>query len=186
MSIFIRNADPRKRTDDGVFVPDSWFRKFGDDTASVCRDCCGEYRVTTYADLGQQKRERQAAQVERKRKPASEVRALYVWVFHCPGFPFMGWWTYLIGRGISEGKYLRKTSLIDRIMELFPCGERLFPISDEWAPLFAKQHCVRDNGKPRLHAGRIQGKAPVWAEMQGTRICRIIRKATWPQPKVNG
>ena len=176
MTIFIRQRDPRLRTD-GVFVPDSWFQRFGDDTASVMKDYRGVH-VTTYADLGRRKRELQAARLERLREPEFRVLPLHVWVFHCPGPFFMGWWTYLVGRGVSEGKHMRRSCMIDRIMELFPCGDRrLFPLSqEEWMPLFARRYALRHaSGRARLHAGRIQGKAPVWAALRGASVVKIAR-----------
>ena len=49
------------------------------------------------------------------------------------------------------------------------------------APVFAKAFCCRNpDGTPRKHAGRIQGKALIWAEVRGGHVERIIERAPWP------
>lgn len=193
-TIFIRQRKPALRADDGVFCRDSWFRRFGEDTAIVS-NYHGKYSVTTYRQLGERKKQRQREAVARKRASDTEIRPLYVWVFHCPGPFFMGWWTYLIGRGISEGKSIRRSPLIQQIMELFPCNElglfngqsSYYELHHDWMPLFAKRYCVRNaSGQPRKHVGRIQGKAAVWAEVRRGQVTRIIRKAEWPRGWLSG
>jgi hypothetical protein len=184
-AIFIRTRNPKDRTETG-FVPDSFFERFGADTAVVEKDYRGECHVTTFTDLGGAKRDRQAKRLEWKREGCgtTEIRPVYVWVFWCPGlggFAYRGWWTYLVGRGIECGKYLSHNErMIRRIMELFPVeAPGLFGPSlthYEWMPRFAKMY---QRGK---HCGKPQGKAPVWAEVRNGNVQEIIKKAKWPRP----
>lgn len=160
--------------------------QFGPDVARATKDEHGRWRTVTWAEVGRQKRARQRRQLERRRCVAgTEIRPIYVWVFHCPGvagFAYYGWWVYLIGRDYSYGKYLeRDARLMDRLMDLFPLGNRTlygWDISiDTWKRRFARKYCCRDaNGRPRKHAGRIQGKAIVWASFYSGHVAEIIRK----------
>ena len=91
-----------------------------------------------------------------------------------------GWYTYLIGQGISEALnfrgYAGKT--IDRLMELFPLvkATTLFdgPDFDEWMLAFVEQY-------PKgLWCDVPQGKSPVWAEVKGGFVTKILGHAKWP------
>lgn len=190
-AVFIRQ---RKRTarNEHDFIPDSWFEQFGHDTAIVHSDRPGRYDVTTFADLGRKKRQRQAERLRWKREGTGHVhrRAIYVWVFYCPGafgFAYRGWWTYLVGRDWDSGKYLsRDEATIRQLMEMFPMGEpTLFGATLshwDWMPLFARRYCCRKpNGRLRRHGGRVQGKALLWAEFDGDNFLRIIGRAYLPK-----
>jgi len=142
----------------------------------------GPWKFRFMSDVLREKKERQEDNLLRKRQSGPpEIRALYVWVFWCPGlfgFAYRGWWTYLIGRGISYGRYLsRDKDLVDRIMELFPSEHSLFGKGDfdEWMQWFVKHH---QRGK---WCGKPQGKAPVWAEIEGDHIREILCRAEWPK-----
>jgi len=188
--VYIRGHRYRKPTGPS-FIPDFFFERFGPDTAIAEKDYRGEYHVTTYAELGRRKREQQANRLARKRESCGrvEIRPLYVWVFHCPGafgFAYRGWWTYLIGRGIEEGRWLSKNAeRVKEIMQLFPIAHGSLdgpPLTfPQWMPLFARVFCCRHpDGTARRHAGRIQGKALVWAEVRGDHVERIIGRAQLP------
>jgi len=191
--LYIRGRKREQHTGPQL-IPDSFWERFGSNTAVVSRDARGEYHVTTYADLGRQKRERQEGRLRDLHAEAWRVqrRPLYVWVFHCPGlggFAFGGWWTYLIGRGISEGRWsFHDEQLQRRLMTLFPIAAGSLdgpPLTyEQWMPLFARVFCCRNpDGKSRKHAGRIQGKALIWAEVRGDHVERIIGRARWPLPR---
>lgn len=140
------------------------------------------WQFTTKSDIRRQRRERMEHHLWWKREyGVIERRALYVWVFWCPGlfgFAYRGWWVYLIGRGIESGKYLEQdTKTMSRLMELFPLVEStLFGSPDiaKWKKEFVKRY------RRGTWAGRPQAKAPVWAEVEGTRIRRILGRAKWP------
>lgn len=179
-SIFVRSRNP-KPTD---IISHAFFQRFGPDTASVARLGNGEYRVTTYADLRREKRERQAERLRRIRQSdLPQVRPIYVWVFHCPGFVFGGWWTWLKGRDWESDKYFwrHRPEMEQAIMDLFPMDDQpdLFGrrhTREQWQRWFARKYCCRHpDGRPRLHARRIQGKAFAWAEFDGQRIVKIIK-----------
>lgn len=189
------NSRKRDRGKGPSIIPESFWDRFGPDAAVVEIDHPGaKPRVTTWQDLGREKRERQAKSLRWRREGCgrTERRALYVWVFHCPGVDgvaYYGWWTYLVGRGISiQVRDLRDYSgemrLREPIMRLFPVRPGLFAESlYDWMPLFARKYCVRrPDGKPRLHAGRIQGKAMIWADVTGNCFERIIGRAYLPNP----
>jgi len=147
----------------------------------------GEWKFRYKSDILREKKERMKQNLRLKRQDGTtEIRALYVWVFWCPGifgFAYRGWWTYLIGRGIDSGKYLRKDrKLMSRIMELFPAEPALFGNMniDEWMQWFVRNH---HRGK---WCGKPQGKSAVWAEIRGDNIEEILGRAEWPNQKTIG
>jgi hypothetical protein len=186
----------RRRDERGgeSFIPDRFFESFGPDTAIVSKMVGGHYEVQTWSDLGREKRARQTRNLEDKRDgTVSSVRPMYVWVFHCPGifgFAYRGWWTYLIWHGGDSGKFLRhSTKMIDALMSLFPMADPcLFgqpPTYEQWQVRFATAFCCRNpDGTARKHAGRIQGKALLWAEFWGEHPCEIIGRAYLP-PRID-
>jgi len=144
------------------------------------------WQFTTKADILRKRRERMEKALRGKREyDVVHRRALYVWVFRCPGinnFIFRGWWTYLIGLTgqYHGGGYKGEVTggLFNQIRELFPV-ENPHPLyaldADEWMQLFAKQY---QRGK---WCGKPQGKAPIWAEVKDGSIERILSRADWPK-----
>ena len=80
---------------------------------------------------------------------------------------------YLIGRDVESGKYFEGSELCLRVMELFPITESLFPDIEKWKAEFVKRY---ERG---YWCGKPQGKTPIWAEIQGTNIKRILGRAEW-------
>jgi len=143
-------------------------------------------RAVTWEMVMERRRERQRIRLEQKRSSYDviERKPLYVWVFWCPGISgvfFRGWWTYLVGLGrdYHGGGYKGNVEggLMDELLRLFPLTEPdLFETNwDEWMKRFVKKyHRGTWCGKP-------QGKVPVWAEVSGGRIERILGRAEWPK-----
>ena len=147
--------------------------------------CVSDGKVLTWDDVKQGRRERQKAILEQKRSPYDQIqkKPLYVWVFWCPGindFIFKGWWTYFVGLGrdYHGGGYKGEVAgrLKDDLLRLFPLVEpNLFETNwDEWMKRFVKKY---QRGR---WCGKPQGKSPVWAEVQGGSIKRILGRAEWP------
>lgn len=146
----------------------------------------GPWRSVTKDDVRHRKIEKMNRHLYWKREYGLvQTRPLYVWVFWCPGisgFAFRGWWLYLIGIGISEGKYLRD-SLKSQVLELFPLVEPDIFTGynfEKW-----KKEFVRRFPKG-THCGKPQGKAVIWAEVKGERIERLLRRDDWPMRREKG
>jgi len=129
------------------------------------------------SDVIRRKKEQQERNLRFKRDyNITSKRFLYVWTFWCPDI-YTGWWTYLIGRDISYGRYLdRNKNIVERLMELFNPEPMLFDISfRDWQLWFVKKF---QKGK---WCGKPQGKSPVLAEVRGSHIERIIKRVEWPK-----
>jgi len=150
------------------------------------------WKFTTKADIRRKKIEKMNESLQWKREDGVVRRVpLYVWVFHCPGvsgFAFKGWWTYLIGiKGECYGgghKGNVEGGLFDKIKELFPIADPMLHGIEEgweqderWMKGFARRY---QRGK---WCGKPQGKAPVWAEIEGNSIRKILSRAEWPMTK---
>lgn len=154
-----------------------------DDAVSVHRDhVYAPWQFTTKADIRRGKRERMEQSLWMKREyGVTHIQPLYVWVFWCPGlfgFAYRGWWLYLIGRGIETGRYFESSELCLKVMELFPLIEPTLygpPDIKEWKAEFVRRY------QRGLWCGKPQGKAPIWAEVKGTSIKKILGRAQWPQ-----
>ena len=138
------------------------------------------YEYTTKADILKRKRESMESRLRIKREYGlTHRRPLYVWVFWCPGafgFAYRGWWLYLIGRGISTSKYFERSTMCSTIMSLFPIVEpNLFgpPDIEQWKAEFVRRY------QRGLWCGKPQGKAPIWVEVKGDCIERILGRAKW-------
>ncbi len=143
----------------------------------------------TWDMVMERRRQRQREQLEQKRSNYGviERKPLYVWVFWCPGingFIFRGWWIYLRGNGrdYHGGGYKGQVDgkLLDDLLRLFPLVERtLFGLDwrdwKTWMIRFVKKY-HRGNC-----CGRRQGKAPVWCEVKGNYVQRILSKTEWNQ-----
>jgi len=144
-------------------------------------------RAVTWEMVMERRRQRQRTELARKRSDYDVTyrKPLYVWVFWCPGFAgfiFRGWWLYLEGLHIREALDFRgfHEKLISEIITLFPLIEpTLFgpPDIDRWKAEFVKHY------QRGFWCGKPQGKAPVWAEVNGSRIERILGRAEWPNRK---
>jgi len=142
------------------------------------------WKFTLKSDILRQRRERMEHHLWWKREyNVTHRRPLYVWVFWCPGvggFAFRGWWTYLIGKNISYSPAFRNNDrkTISRLMELFPLIEpKLFgpPNLDEWMAEFVRRY------QRGYWCGKPQGKSPIWAEVQGSNIRRLLNRVEWPE-----
>jgi len=139
------------------------------------------WEFTTKADILRGKRERMEHNLWWKREyGVTHIQPLYVWVFWCPGFfgfAYRGWWLYLFGRGISSNKY-QEGDIFSQLMELFPLIEPTLygpPDIKEWKAEFVKRY------QRGYWCGKPQGKAPIWAEVKGTSIEKILGRAEWPK-----
>lgn len=142
------------------------------------------WKFTTRADILHKKRERMEQHLWLKREyGVTHRQPVYVWVFWCPGFfgfAYRGWWIYLIGNnGIESGKYIeRDTKTISRLMELFPLIEPTLygpPCLEKWKKEFVKRY------QRGSWCGKPQGKSPVWAEVRGDTIEKLLERAEWPR-----
>jgi len=157
-----------------------------DDAVSAVRWLPGDpWQFTFKADILRRKRERMEEALHFKRDFGRiGRRALFVWVFWCPGlggFAFRGWWTYLIGLGgarYSAGGVKGGVGgqNLCRVMELFPVANPyplLGPVDPyDWMPLFARKY---QRGR---WCGKPQGKAAVWATIQGEAVLEILPTRT--------
>lgn len=132
--------------------------------------CVENGKVYTWYEVIQIRRKRQKDILERKRESYDliEKKPLYVWVFWCPGIYgcFEGLWTYLVGVGreYHGGGYKGQLDghLLDDVMRLFPVSR------NQWQEAFVKRYT---RGK---HCGRPQGKAIIWAEVQGSLVLKVL------------
>ncbi len=143
------------------------------------------WQYTTKADI-RQTRQKDAKEVLWFKREYKVIhrRAAYVWVFWCPGISgcFEGWWTYITGNGFDHGgKFQTDSDLILEAMTMFPVVEPSlldvgedWKVREKWMIEFAKRY---QRGK---WCGKPQGKAPVWVEVQGDNIEKIIGHAKWP------
>ena len=137
----------------------------------------------------ERRRQRQVVELEQIRSDYDVTyrKPLYVHVFWCPGinnFFFRGWWTYFVGHGhdYHGGGYKGEAAgkLLDDLLRLFPLvGKELFETNwDEWMKRFVKKY---QRGK---RCGKPQGKAPIWAEVRGSSIVRILDRVEWPKREI--
>lgn len=157
-----------------------------DDAVSATHDNpYAPWKFTTRSDVLKARKERMEHCLWWKREYGIiEIRALYVWVFWCPGISgiFEGLWTYLIGIGreYCGGGYKGQLNgrHLERVMELFPLVDKpLIPdwrYYEQWRERFVKKYPSKTKwcGKP-------QGKAPVWAKVKGDHIEEILGRAEW-------
>lgn len=161
-----------------------------DDAVSAHRDHSGQpWQFTTRADI-RHRRQKSAKEVLWMKREFGVLKRqpLYVWVFYNPNWIYTGWYTYLIGTGISHALNFRSTDtkMIERLMQLFPLVEpTLFGPGDFelWMKKFVKRYKVDKPGNRR------QGKAPVWAEVTNgnakafRRVERITERGYWTANK---
>ena len=153
-----------------------------EDAVSAYRDHPYDpWKFVTKLDV-KQRRQREAKEVlwYKRNDGVIKRRAAYVWVFWCPGISgifFRGWYIYVIGNGFDwSGKLSSK--LGKRILELFPFVEPVLfgtPNEKKWMGGFVKRF------KKGKWGGRWQGKTPVWVEVKGCNITKIIERVEWPR-----
>ncbi len=157
-----------------------------DDAVSAYREHpYAPWKFTTKTDILRQRREHMEHHLWWKREyRVTQRRALYVWVFWCPGifgFTYQGWWLYIIGGDYECGKYLEQDEkIVSRLMELFPLVEpKLFgpPDISKWKKEFVKRY------QRGYWCGKPQGKSPIWAEVQGGSIRKLLNRADFPGAK---
>lgn len=146
------------------------------------------WQFTTRADVLARRRELMEDNLQLKREDGVIRRVpLYVWVFWCPGVSgvFRGWWTYFVGLNCEYrgGGYKGEAdgALWDRVQELFPVIDPILPgiergwrQDERWMKEFARRY------RRGTRSGEPQGKAPVWAEVEGGWIKRLLSRAEWP------
>jgi len=186
LTIIVRPR-PADRCKPGLFNTERML-DWPDGAVSAERSFRGDrWRFTYQADVLRAKRERMVRNLRRKREAGFTCRrALYVWVFWCPGvlgFAFRGWWLYLVGIGGKQyqGGGVKGNlagELLQHVMELFPIpAANRFPLlgppsADDCMPLFAREH------RHGLRSGKPQGKAAVWAAVRGERVLEIHSRAS--------
>ncbi len=147
------------------------------------------WQFTTKADI-RRKRQEDAKHVLwfKREYGVSKRLPAYVWVFWCPGISgiFEGWWTYIIGRGFSHGgKFQTDSDLILKAMDLFPVIlPSLFDLKEDWR---AREVWMMEFAKRYQRCkwcGKPQGKAPIWCEVEGNDIIKILSRAEWPKQGV--
>lgn len=139
-------------------------------------------KVITWDEVKQRRRKRQKEILAEIRSPYDQIqkKPLYIWVFWCPGISgfFKGLWTYIVGvgRDYHGGGHKGQLDgyLFDEVMRLFPVCNSSFPVSrNHWEGEFIKKYTRGE------WCGRPQGKAPIWAEVVGGSIERILGRAEW-------
>ena len=150
-----------------------------DDAVSAHRRCLGDPWVfTCRADVLRERRARMERALANKRASSQpQRRAMYLWVFHVPGFIFGGWWAYLVGVGgqtVHAGGFKGQLddALLRQVMDLFPVENPhpLLPLgSSEWMSLFAERY---HRGH---HCRRPQGKAVLWALVRNGNVIEVMR-----------
>jgi hypothetical protein len=119
--------------------------------------CIVNGQRVTWAEMGEQKRQRQRDELASKRRidPLRIVPA-YVWTFRVPGWLFAGWHCWVVTRheqfGVrwsDRGKWSQPT-LAESIMRAYPMG--LLPIAENferWMIALAKTRPRRHPHDPR-------------------------------------
>jgi len=124
-----------------------------------------QLRDVTWAEVMQQRRERQAIQLRWRREGLGhrKMRAVRITARYFDQFFYGGWHVYVdsisFSHWIRNGEY----GLSRNLMELLPLANTW----EEWKPAFANAYpCGEFGGRPR---GMVYG----WAETNGTLPCRI-------------
>ncbi len=110
-------------------------------------------RPVTKSDILDGKRSRQAKHLQTVRRMGPVKKPGFVWVFRNAGFPYGGWWLYVLTVARSWelgyrrlGPYSKFTILA---MRLFPCG--LLPMRENfgpWMPIFAETYFRPTDKRP--------------------------------------
>jgi hypothetical protein len=150
----------KEKNNPGMFWNPNWPK----DAVRAYRNFQHEpWQFTTVSDILNRKKEKMEEHLRYKRRDESRKRIpLYVWVFFVPGVLFGGWYLYLMGHGIGEGKNYRITEADKKeLLKLFSLVETsLFGELDEtkWKIAFAKKY------QRGMRGGKPQGKSLIWAD----------------------
>ena len=149
--------------------------KWAPDVAYVESGLRGRGTVT-WSEVMESRRQRQRQRLDYIRRPApARVQPCYVWVFLVPGFPFGGWWCYLVTRReqIAVERVVIMRKLTESIMRAAPCG--FLPVVErfgEWMPACAAQY-PRQRCKDPRPAGSVVGWLVDGKEFVRTRPTRL-------------
>ena len=191
---FSLSDDARRRAREhlksvGIVVEKTHPLIWPDDAVSAYRShMYAPWEFTTKADILREKRKRMEQCLWWKREHGVVRRKpLYVWVFWCPGafgFAFKGWWTYLIGlKGEYHGgghKGEVRGDLFNQIKKMFPVVDPILFDTDDWKEDERWMEAFVRRYQRGKWGGKPQGKAPVWAEVQGDNLIKILGRAEWP------
>lgn len=158
-----------------------WYELFNKEKAVLPADVafvikqCGERKFITWEKVLNDRRDKQARQLSLKRNTYGRIewRRCIVWVFFNDTWCFHGWYCYLEGfkwdYGINWNRsHDGREDLENKLMQLFPVINLLFPDFYEWMKEFCKAHPWKKFGC-KLH----QGKALAWVKFEGSKITEI-------------
>ena len=139
----------------------------------------GQVREVTWAEILEQRRERQAERLQRKREWfVSSWRPVFIDVRYYDIQVYTGWHTYIYGiGGISfwfRGPHRDETVF----MNMIPLRDGLFPVQshEHWMEVFARTYqCGTQDKRPR---GRLQ----IWARVSGTGHNATIHEYSLTKP----
>lgn len=165
-----------------------------DDAVSAHReDCRDPWQFVTKGDIRRRRRKEAKDQLTMIREDGLvERRAMRLVVYYFPGYftfgAFQGWYTALHGVNdfeyFSNWKYRFDKEIINQIMKMFPLVERgLWCDKDtfeSWMKKFVKEHPIRVRRKDMV---KIIGSAPVWVEVKGSKVIKILEVGQWPARK---
>jgi len=116
------------------------------EVAKVVIDWRGVRHVVTWAEVLDERRQRQARILANRRQVGADLwRAVRLWVAYFDQNLMGGWHAFLDGLGAWGHKWVDRDGgpgLRERLMGLFPVAGRLPGLVhwDEWKPLFAAAH----------------------------------------------
>jgi len=118
-----------------------WNQDLPKHIAYLYSDYPGDWKEVTYHEILQKKIDRQNSNISMKRLPDLITKPAFIWVFYNDTWIYGGWWIYI--KTLKEDyplnfkDHLGYKQLIERIMNLYPCGILPFDFST-WASQFEK------------------------------------------------
>lgn len=107
------------------------------------KDIMGNWKTVTYKEILAKKTARQLANLELKRRAASEIKPAFIWVFHNEFWCFGGWYVYI--KTLTKDyalnfKNRESAKQVEMVMSLIPLGVLPFEENFEiWAQEFARK-----------------------------------------------